>query len=76
VQSSISIKATQEEGDFISLRKTSIKLDVSEKTVRRLIDDGELGPLVKIRGSSKLVTKHVRAYKERLELEAERKTSR
>jgi hypothetical protein len=41
-----------------------------------MIDDGELGPVVKIRGSTKLFSKNVRAYVERLELEAERKTSR
>lgn len=76
VRSSISIEAPQEEGDFISLRKTAIRLDVCEKTVRRMIDDGELGPVVKIRGSTKLFSKNVRAYVERLELEAERKTSR
>ena len=76
VQSSTSIQATQDEGDFISLRKTAIRLDVCEKTVRRMIDDGELGPVVKIRGSTKLFSKNVRAYVERLELEAERKTSR
>ena len=51
-------------------------LDVCEKTVRRMIDDGELGSAVKVRGSTKLFVKNVRAYVERLELEAERKTSR
>ncbi len=76
VHSSTSIQDTQDEGDFISLRKTAIRLDVCEKTVRRMIDDGELGPVVKIRGSTKLFSKNVRAYVERLELEAERKHSR
>ena len=64
------------ERELISLRETAVVLDVCEKTVRRMGDDGELGPLVKVRGSSKLFVKHVRAYVERLELEAERKTSR
>ena len=38
----------------MSLRNTAILPDVCEKTVRRMIDDGELGPVVKIRGSTKL----------------------
>jgi hypothetical protein len=64
------------ERELISLRETAVKLDVCEKTVRRMTDDGELGPVVKVRGSTKLFVKNVRAYVERLELEAERKTSR
>jgi hypothetical protein len=64
------------ERELIGLRETAVKLDVCEKTVRRMADDGELGPVVKVRGSTKLFVKHVRAYVERLELEAERKTSR
>ena len=76
MQSSTTIQSPQDEGDFMSLRKTAIRLDVCEKTIRRMIDDGELGPVVKIRGSTKLFSKNVRAYVERLELEAERKTSR
>ena len=76
MQSSTTIQSTLDEGDFISLRKTAMRLDVCEKTVRRMIDDGELGPVVKIRGSTKLFSKNVRAYVERLELEAERKTLR
>jgi hypothetical protein len=62
--------------ELIGLRETAIMLDVCEKTVRRMIDDGELGSAVKVRGSTKLFVKNVRAYVERLELEAEGKTSR
>jgi hypothetical protein len=76
VQSSTPAEASKKDGKFISLRKTAICLDVSEKTVRRIIDDGELGPVVKIRGSTKLITKNVRAYEEKVELEAERKPQR
>lgn len=64
------------EREIISRRETALKLDVCEKTVRRMTDDGELGPVVKVCGSTKLLSKNVRAYAERLELAAERKTSR
>jgi hypothetical protein len=55
------------ERELISLRETAVVLDVCEKTVRRMGDDGELGPVVKVRGSTKLFLKHVRAYMKRLE---------
>ena len=62
--------------ELIGLRETATMLDVCEKTVRRMIDDGELGPVAKVRGSTKLFLKHLRAYVERLELMAKRGTSK
>lgn len=58
---------------LIGLDETAVKLDVCKKTVARLIDDGELGPKVKVRGCAKLFVKNVDAYLERIQTLAERK---
>ena len=58
---------------LIGLEETAVKLDVCKKTVERLIDDGELGPKVKVRGSAKLFMKNVDAYLEKIQTLAERK---
>ena len=60
--------------ELIGLEEVALMLDVCQKTVRRVIEDGELGPVVKVRGSTKLFLKHVRAYVERLEMSAEGRT--
>lgn len=59
--------------DLISLDYTAVKLDVCKKTVSRLVEDGELGPKVKVRGCAKLFVKHVEAYLDRIRVAAERK---
>ena len=58
---------------YIGLDETAVMLDVCEKTVRRLSEDNEIGPMVKIRGSTKLIFRHVKAYMERIEAAAQRK---
>jgi hypothetical protein len=58
---------------LIGLDETAVKLDVCKKTVVRLIEDGELGPKVKVRGCAKLFVKNVDAYLEKIQMLAERK---
>jgi len=58
---------------LIGLDETAVKLDVCKKTVTRLIEDGELGPKVKVRGCAKLFVKNVDAYLDRIQMLAERK---
>jgi hypothetical protein len=58
---------------LIGLDETAVKLDVCKKTVLRLIDDKELGPKVKVRGSVKLFIENVDAYLKRIRMLAERK---
>jgi hypothetical protein len=58
---------------LIGLDDTAVKLDVCKKTVVRLIEDGELGPKVKVRGCAKLFVKNVNAYLEKIRMLAERK---
>ena len=65
--------ATTIQAELAGLGTVAVMLDVCQKTVRRLIEDGELGPVVKVRGCTKLFMKHVRAYMQRLEMSAERK---
>jgi hypothetical protein len=59
--------------DLIGLDETAVKLDVCKKTVERLIEDGELGPKVKVRGCAKLFVKNVNAYLDKIKMLAERK---
>jgi hypothetical protein len=58
---------------LIGLDETAVKLDVCKKTVTRLIEDGELGPKVKVRGCAKLFVKNVNAYLEKIQMLVERK---
>ena len=58
---------------LIGLDETAVKLDVCKKTVSRLIEDGELGPKVKVRSCAKLFVKNVDAYLEKIRMLAERK---
>jgi len=58
---------------LIGLDETAVKLDVCKKTVSRLIEDGELGPKVKVRGCAKLFVKNVDAYLDKIQILAERK---
>jgi hypothetical protein len=58
---------------YIGLEETATMLDVCEKTVRRLSEDNEIGPIVKIRGSTKLIFRNVKAYMERIEAAARKK---
>jgi hypothetical protein len=46
---------------------------LGHRCVVRLIDDGELGPKVKVRGCAKLLVKNVNAYLEKIQMLAERK---
>lgn len=58
---------------LISLDETAVRLDVCKKTVSRLIEDGELGPKVKVRGCAKLFVQNVDGYLEKIRALAERK---
>jgi hypothetical protein len=61
---------------LIGLDETAVRLDVCKKTVVRLVEDGELGPKVKVRGCAKLFVKNVDAYLEKIQALAERKFQR
>ena len=50
---------------LLNYKEVAILLDVSLRTVRRLVDMGELQP-VKVRGSVRLMVSDVVAYLERL----------
>ena len=55
-----------DEKRFITLKQAAIMLDVSDRTVRRLVASGELPQLVKVRGSTKLAARDIEDYVDRL----------
>jgi prefoldin subunit 5 len=59
-------KSAPVERELMSIDAAAIKLDVCKKTVGRLIEDGELGPKVKVRSSAKLFVSNVNAYIEKI----------
>ena len=62
--------------NLISLQEAAERLDASVRTVRRVIAEGNLPPVVKVRGRSKPFESDVEAYKDQLRNERDRKRSR